>query len=167
MLRGWSDIAYIACQQPLRAWILAVFPELFFSLYSKENGYEETEVFLADHAREDIWYQVSKPENGRRIELDCWARLFLLCRTRKGASFSHENVQQSDYRVVWARDNTADAMTEAAQPAKIEKSQRPVRRDLIARTMDIVRHVRASMRGELFVRTQLREIAKRPISSLL
>ncbi|MFZ3326905.1 MAG: hypothetical protein WA231_13875 [Methylocella sp.] len=41
-----------------------VSPELFFTLYSEANGYRETEVFLADLANEQFWYQVREPRDG-------------------------------------------------------------------------------------------------------
>lgn len=141
-------------------------PELFFSLYSKENGYGETQVFLADISQERIWHQVSKPENGQRIELDSWARLFLLCRTIKGATFSHERVQQSDYVVTWAKSTTAPTTKEALEAPLISTGKRPVRRDPITRLVDQLRHVRASMRGDLSPRVQPRGLTKRLISSL-
>ena len=140
-------------------------PELFFSLYSQENGYCDTEVFLADISQEKIWHQVSRPQNGQRLELDCWARLYVLCRTRRGATFSQENVQQSDYTVVWA-SKSAESSSEVINPTVIDK-RRPVRRDSISRTLGLLRLLRAGMKCDLFVRAQRPEITKRLISSLV
>jgi hypothetical protein len=76
-------------------------PELFFSLYSEANGYEETQVFLADMTNERIWFEVRKPQDGMRAEVMSAAALSVLVRTRKIGRFSHENVQQSDYLYSW------------------------------------------------------------------
>lgn len=76
-------------------------PELFFSLYSTANGYRETEVFLADLTNRTAWFEVKKPENGRRAEVVSRSPLYVMCRTVKTPDFSHENVQQSDYVDVW------------------------------------------------------------------
>lgn len=76
-------------------------PELFFSLYSEVNGYHETEVFLADVANEYGWYEVKRPHNGQRAETNSRTGLFVLVRTTRTSSFSHESVQQSDYIHLW------------------------------------------------------------------
>jgi hypothetical protein len=77
-------------------------PELFFSLYSAPNGYRETEVFIADLTNKTTWFEVKKPENGRRAEVVSHSPLYVMCRTVKTASFSHAKVQQSDYVSLWS-----------------------------------------------------------------
>lgn len=141
-------------------------PELFFSLYRKENGYEETQVFLADLSRQDFWFHISPPEEGKRLILDTWATLYLLCRTIKRSTFSHENVQQSDYVFVWAQDGDACAATQQASVSAPRKG-RPVRRDTISRFVQSLRHMRATMKGELTSRVSRPEITKLRISSLV
>ena len=77
-------------------------PELFFSLYSMENGYEETEVFLADLANTRKWFSVHKPENGERVNATSSSPLYVLVRTvLRTMEFNHSNVQQSDYVYEW------------------------------------------------------------------
>jgi SAM-dependent methyltransferase len=76
-------------------------PELFFSLYSEPNGYRETEVFLADEANENCWFEVKRPRNGNRAETSSATGVFVLVRTVRTSSFAQENVQQSDYVYVW------------------------------------------------------------------
>ncbi len=84
-------------------------PELFFSLYSKENGYSDTEVFLADLLNTRIWYRVQTPANGKRVDVASSNPLYVLVRTvRTGAEFSHANVQQSDYVHEWAKMNRSN-----------------------------------------------------------
>lgn len=79
-------------------------PELFFSLYSTENGYSETQVFIADLDDETVWYEVIPPRGGQRVAIWSDTRLFALCRTVRRGNFSHENVQQSDYVFLWNKD---------------------------------------------------------------
>ena len=78
-------------------------PELFFSLYSSENGYADTEVFLADLSDLDRWFKVRPPDNGQRIDVISRTALYVLVRTvLKGRHFTHANVQQSDYVYNWS-----------------------------------------------------------------
>jgi SAM-dependent methyltransferase len=77
-------------------------PELFFSLYSEANGYQETEVFLADLSNTKKWFFVHKPENGTRVNATSSKPLYVLARTvLKATEFNHSNVQQSDYIYQW------------------------------------------------------------------
>src|SRR5438105_7947431 len=72
-------------------------PELFFSLYSKANGYGGTEVFLANLTNRRDWFEVKQPNNGQRATVVSKSPLYVLCRTYRLGNFSHDNVQQSDY----------------------------------------------------------------------
>jgi hypothetical protein len=90
-------------------------PELFFSLYSKANGYSDTEVFLADLMNASIWYRVKQPANGKRVDVASSNPLYVLVRTvRAGKEFSHANVQQSDYVYEWANMNRSHAAVPVA-----------------------------------------------------
>jgi hypothetical protein len=80
-------------------------PELFYSLYSAENGYSDTTVFLAAFDNEVHWYEVETPSNGRRIIIQSVEPLYVLCRTKRGRGFSHDRVQQSDYVYAWHHKN--------------------------------------------------------------
>jgi len=142
-------------------------PELFFSLYSEENGYSGTQVFLTDGAREDIWYEVTKPHDGQRIELNCLARLDVLCRTRKVAKISHDRVQQSDYVYVWDKNSAGNVAAEETPDPPQNKSRRPVRRGSLSRMVNLARYVRANLKGDLSIRGNPRDITKRPISTLV
>lgn len=78
-------------------------PELFFSLYAPANGYVDTEVYIADLKNVDQWFRVQAPSSGIRVNLRGPEKLYVLVRTRRvGDTYSHHNVQQSDYRVKWA-----------------------------------------------------------------
>ena len=81
-------------------------PELFFSLYSKENGYADTEVFVADLSETKKWYQVKQLGKGQRAEIMSSNSLYILVRTVLiGNEFRHSNVQQSDYIYAWDNVN--------------------------------------------------------------
>ena len=86
----------------MRAWLLSIFTRAIFSLYSKENGYAETEVYIADLTDNENWYQVKQPSNGQRVELSSPSALYVLVRTVLiGDHFRHSNVMQSDYLYQW------------------------------------------------------------------
>jgi SAM-dependent methyltransferase len=92
-------------------------PELFFSLYSKENGYDETEVFLADLSDPETWYKVHQPRDGKRVNVMSASALYVLVRTvLRAADFKHLNVQQSDYVYVW--DGLKNNKSEPVLPKK-------------------------------------------------
>jgi SAM-dependent methyltransferase len=84
-------------------------PELFFSLYSKKNGYDETEIFIADLSDTKKWYQVKEPENGKRVNVSSSTELYVLVRTvLRNADFSHTEVQQSDYIYQWDMTSSSE-----------------------------------------------------------
>lgn len=75
-------------------------PELFFSIYSEENGYLNTEVFIFDLTdREYIW-KVKKQNPGERIELSSNVPLYIACKTTKNKN-KEIRIQQSDYVYRW------------------------------------------------------------------
>jgi len=85
-------------------------PELFFSLYSAENGYAETTVLLAELPSSRSWYEVQMPHDGLRVNVRSTAALYVLVRTKRTSDpFSHAQVQQSDYVRAWS--DTAPAKT--------------------------------------------------------
>jgi hypothetical protein len=77
-------------------------PELFFSLYNTENGYTDTEVFLADLNDISKWVKVSAPKNGDRVNFYSSNPAYVLVRTLTTRVISDfHNVQQSDYIKSW------------------------------------------------------------------
>jgi len=85
-----------------------VSPELFLSLYTNENGYRDTEVFLlyASPQREVSWYKVKRPENGERINIYSSKEVYVFVRTVLHEKiFSHRNIQQSDYIFLWDKNS--------------------------------------------------------------
>lgn len=82
-------------------------PELFFSLYSFDNGYKDTEVFIADLTDSTRWFKVLLPKNGQRLNVFSYTELYVLVRTvLREHGFAHDNVQQSDYVSLWVKNST-------------------------------------------------------------
>lgn len=75
-------------------------PELFFSRYSTGNGFNETEVFLADLCDIHHWFRVSRPRDGQRINVRSQDEMYVLVVTKRVANAGDE-VQQSDYEFAW------------------------------------------------------------------
>ena len=97
-------------------------PELFFSLYSKKNGYDDTEVFIADLSDTKYWYKVKEPISGKRANVSSSNALYLLVRTKlRDTLFDHSNVQQSDYVYQWNNTNIRKD-TNVAIKAMVKKS---------------------------------------------
>lgn len=80
-------------------------PEFFFSCYSKQNGFDETEVFLADLFDLTHIYRVNPPNDAQRINIRTSSPVYVVALTRRiqACSFS---VQQSDYVQAWDSKNT-------------------------------------------------------------
>jgi hypothetical protein len=56
-------------------------PEFFYSLYARHNGFEDTEVFIADLSDERYWYKVPQPTNGGRVMFSTVNPTYILVRT--------------------------------------------------------------------------------------
>lgn len=92
-------------------------PELFFSLYSEQNGFRDTEVFVASRKRTSVWYKVRKPRVGQRVPLASHDKIYVICRTvvaEKNASRGRD-VQQSDYVTAWEQKDASDQSGEAKE----------------------------------------------------
>ena len=97
-------------------------PELFFSLYSTKNGYAETEVFLADLSDTSRWFPVQEPKNGKRVNVASSTELYVLVRTvLQTTSFSHSEVQQSDYAYEWEQAAMANPKP-ATKPGRLKQA---------------------------------------------
>lgn len=76
-------------------------PELFFSWYSARNGFDQTEVYLADMLDTHHWYRVSLPGNGERVNVRSGGEVYVIVLTRRITAVNDLQVQQSDYVHVW------------------------------------------------------------------
>lgn len=76
-------------------------PELFFSLYSPHNGFEDTVVYLANMVDQHNWWRATPPPPGRRLAANSLSTTYVLCRTTKVRDVERLAVQQSDYAHAW------------------------------------------------------------------
>ncbi|MGD0459035.1 MAG: hypothetical protein ABSC21_14975 [Terriglobia bacterium] len=83
-------------------------PELFYRLFSPENGFRVERMLAFECARGGSWYEVADPkELGRRVELlatRCKVQLWVEARKMKPVPADQFSVpQQSDYVTQWAK----------------------------------------------------------------
>ena len=76
-------------------------PELFFSLYSEENGYIETEVYVKSSASSKTYFKVKKPENGERALITSIYPVYVCVSAKKIKEVDKFIVQQSDFVRLW------------------------------------------------------------------
>ena len=76
-------------------------PELFFSLYSENNGFSETEVLIFNTHNKYEWWKVKKQKVGERLEISSDVPLYVVVKTVKKSEVQNKNVQQSDYIGRW------------------------------------------------------------------
>ena len=76
-------------------------PELFFSLYSENNGFSDTEIFVFNTHNKYEWWKVEKQKLGERLEISSDAPLYVLVKTIKKSEIQNKDVQQSDYIERW------------------------------------------------------------------
>jgi len=76
-------------------------PELFFSLYSENNGFSETEIFIFNTHNKYEWWKVEKQKLGERLEISSDVPLYILVKTIKKSEIQNKSVQQSDYIERW------------------------------------------------------------------
>ena len=89
-------------------------PELFYRLFSPENGFRVERMLAFDCARGGPWYEVRDPkELGRRVELlatGCRVHLWVEARKMKQVPASQFSIpQQSDYSSRWAKDGNSES----------------------------------------------------------
>jgi SAM-dependent methyltransferase len=78
-------------------------PELFYRVFSPENGFEVESLVLTEVNEDGIWYEVTDPAvAGERVTLVNNARTYLMMRSRKVAEVAmfQRPPQQSDYHDV-------------------------------------------------------------------
>lgn len=79
-------------------------PELYYSLYSKKNGFEDTVVFLANYQNiKNYWYLAHKPKEGNRSDFLSFNQLGALVFTKKIEIKEKFDVEQSDYSFVYTK----------------------------------------------------------------
>jgi SAM-dependent methyltransferase len=92
-------------------------PELFFRIFSPENGFEIAKILLYEQPFDSTWYQVSDPREVRsRVELTNSRPAYLIVCAKKIASIDvfAQPPLQSDYPLIyWQKD--AGGTTEPAK----------------------------------------------------
>ena len=101
-------------------------PELFFSLYTKENGFSDTEIFLFNSINKYNLWKIKKQPIGNRLELSSDIPLFLLVKTKKIKEITSQNVNQSDYQFLWDKN----VITDSKRKTKISKIWKKVKMNL-------------------------------------
>lgn len=92
-------------------------PELFHSWYCADNGFDETQVYLADTHDVNAWYRVPAPQDGKRINIRSQGEVYVLVLTRYLGG-GKVKVQQSDYEFMWA-DGARGAKTPPPVPGRL------------------------------------------------
>ena len=101
-------------------------PELFFSLYTKENGFSDTEIFLFNSTNKYNIWKIRKQPVGNRLELSSDIPLFLLVKTKKIKEITSQNVNQSDYQFLWNKN----VINEGKRKNKISKIWKKIKMNL-------------------------------------
>lgn len=94
-------------------------PELFFRIFSEENGFRIVKMVLFEDRPYAPWFEVSDPEVlGKRVEL-CNTRptyIAVIAQRTKAASLFGASVYQSDYVKTWDQDNKLIAKLTSFNP---------------------------------------------------
>jgi hypothetical protein len=83
-------------------------PELYYRVFSAENGYAVKEMLLCETDRGAPWYRVEDPESlGRRVELINNRRTYIMVVARRVSEVEIFKAapQQSDYMYAWGLKN--------------------------------------------------------------
>jgi hypothetical protein len=94
-------------------------PELFFRIFSEENGFEMNRAIFSETATDAQWYEIIDPARAkRRVELTNSRPAYLLIQARKvrQAPILATPPQQSDYRVLWQEAGTRSATSRVNPP---------------------------------------------------
>jgi len=92
-------------------------PEMFYSLYERRNGFEGTEVYVADLLDTRHWYAVSPPSGGRRVNIRSASETYVIAMTRRVAEAAIE-IQQSDYVHAWSGEGEAHQISPRVPPRR-------------------------------------------------
>jgi hypothetical protein len=94
-------------------------PELYFTVFSRENGFEVTSLIAFEDRPKSIWYSVKSPrEVGGRVTLSNSIPVFLLVVARKFArsSIFETTPQQSDYVPLWHEKSASSESAHGSVP---------------------------------------------------
>lgn len=86
--------------------------DLFFELYSPENGFEGTEVYYASGLDKERWFRTQRAEPGERFEFVSLEPIVIICISRKGRETAQlDQIAQPFYSGAWSK-NSSDHLAE-------------------------------------------------------
>lgn len=97
-------------------------PELFFRIFSAENGFEASRVIFTETAPDAQWYEIVDPARvRRRVELINTRPAYLLIQARKLRQLPVLAVppQQSDYTFIWQEPGSSHAASRVSPAAPV------------------------------------------------
>lgn len=98
-------------------------PELFYRVFSPENGFEVETMVLTEVNADSDWYEAADPDVARaRVMLVNGSRTYLMMRARKIADVKMfaKTPQQSDYSVLWQEDRGGDETMEFLHTGRLQ-----------------------------------------------
>jgi hypothetical protein len=98
-------------------------PELFYRVFSPENGFEVESMVLAEVNADGDWFEAADPDVARaRVTLVNGARTYLMMRARKTGEVEMfaKTPQQSDYSVLWQDDRGGYEGTEFSRGGRLQ-----------------------------------------------
>jgi hypothetical protein len=93
-------------------------PELYFSLYCPENGFELEKVVVASLSDRRRHFTVSKPTRGHRITLYSNSPIYVMTIAKKIADVDRLRVWQSDYEYIWSANKSNSVSHEIIKQSK-------------------------------------------------
>lgn len=99
-------------------------PELYFSIFTRENGFELTSVIAFEDRPDAKWYSVKSPVELRgRVTLTNSAPVYLLVVAKKlaHARIFETTPQQSDYLASWREESTSPNAPKKKSPSATAK----------------------------------------------
>ena len=105
-------------------------PELYFTVFSEENGFEITNVIAFEVKAKSVWYAVKNPrEVGGRVTLSNDRPVYLLVIAKKVARVPifDRAPQQSDYEVIWEASQPGKTATADGDPLPATARPLPIR----------------------------------------
>ena len=86
--------------------------EFFKKMYSKENGFKDHEVFVAEVDNQTTWYKVRTPAGHLRFNVYGIGRLYMMSRAVKSFNGNTQSIQQTDYEFHWSAQPPDPAIQE-------------------------------------------------------
>jgi hypothetical protein len=108
---GGHVISVTACNNFMGHGFYQFSPELFFRVFSPENGFAVESMIVTEVNADGDWYEAADPDIARaRVTLINGSRTYMMMRARKTADVEMfaKTPQQSDYSALWHEDQGGD-----------------------------------------------------------